>query len=173
MSGDTPITIVGNLVADPEIRFTPSGAAVCNGRVASTPRTFNKQTNEWEDGEGLFLTFTIWRQAAENVANSLRKGDRVVVVGVLRQRSYETREGEQRTVYEINADEVAASTKYATIHAERNPRGSGGSQGGRNNAQGRGSGTNYGGGYSGEGNGFPPADDDPWATGGQQGGAWS
>lgn len=170
MQGDTTITLVGNLVADPELRYTPSGAAVCNGRVASTPRVFNKQTNEWEDGEGLFLTFTIWRQAAENVANSLHKGDRVIVVGALRQRSYETREGEQRTVYEINADEVAPSLKYATANVAKTPRQGGqggGSYGGGNASQGG----SYGGSYGGGGQ-FPNGDDDPWA-GGSQGGGWS
>lgn len=165
-AGDTRITIIGNLVEAPEIRYTPSGAAVCNGRVASTPRVFNKQTNEWEDGEGLFLTFTIWRQAAENVANSLHKGDRAIVVGALRQRSYETREGEQRTVYEINADEVGPSLKYATANVAKTPRQGGGSYGGGNAPQGGSYGGSQGGGQ------FPNGDDDPWA-GGSQGGGWS
>lgn len=120
--GDTPITIVGNLVADPELRFTPSGAAVANFRVASTPRAFNKETNEWEDGEALFLTCNIWRQAAENVAESLTKGMRVVVTGNLKQRSFETKEGEQRTVYEIDVQDIGPSLRYATAAVNRNPR---------------------------------------------------
>jgi len=128
--GDTPITIVGNIVADPELRFTPSGAAVANFRIASTPRTFNKQTNQWEDGEGLFLTCNVWRQAAENVAESLSKGMRVIVNGRLRQRSYETREGEKRTVYEVEVDEVGPSLKYATAKVTRTQR-DGGQQGGQ------------------------------------------
>ena len=120
--GDTPITVVGNIVADPELRFTPSGAAVANFRIASTPRTFNKQTSQWEDGEGLFLTCNVWRQAAENVAESLSKGMRVIVNGRLRQRSYETREGEKRTVYEVEVDEVGPSLKYATAKVTRTQR---------------------------------------------------
>ena len=120
--GDTPITIVGNIVADPELRFTPSGAAVANFRIASTPRRFNPQTNQWEDGEGLFLTCNVWRQAAENVAESLSKGMRVIVNGRLRQRSYETREGEKRTVYEVEVDEVGPSLKYATAKVTRTQR---------------------------------------------------
>ena len=109
MAGETVITIVGNLVDDPELRFTPSGAAVAKFRVASTPRTFDQQTNEWKDGESLFLTCTVWRQAAENVAESLQRGMRVIVQGRLKQRSYETREGEKRTVYELEVDEVGPS----------------------------------------------------------------
>ena len=130
--GDTPITIVGNLVADPELRFTPSGAAVANFRIASTPRTFNRETNQWEDGEALFLTCNVWRQAAENVAESLSKGMRVVVTGRLKQRSYETKEGEQRTVFEVEVDEVGPSLKYATASVNRNPR-----EGGQNAPQGQ------------------------------------
>lgn len=130
--GDTNITIAGNLVRDPELRFTPSGAAVANFTVASTPRTFNRATNQWEDVEGLFLTCNVWREAAENVAESLTKGMRVIVHGRLRQRSYETREGEKRTVYEIEVDEVGPSLKYAKAEVTRNPRGGGqgGGQGG-------------------------------------------
>lgn len=127
--GDTPITVVGNIVADPELRFTPSGAAVANFRIASTPRVFNKQTNDWEDGDGLFLTCNVWRQAAENVAESLSKGMRVIVNGRLRQRSYETREGEKRTVYEVEVDEVGPSLKYATAKVTRTQR-DGNQQGG-------------------------------------------
>ena len=129
--GDTPITIAGNLVADPELRFTPSGAAVANFRIASTPRTFNKDTNQWEDGDALFLTCNIWRQAAENVAESLSKGMRVIVTGRLKQRSYQTKEGEQRTVFEVEVDEVGPSLKYATASVSRNPR-----EGGQNAPQG-------------------------------------
>lgn len=119
---ETPITVIGNLVDDPGLRFTPSGAAVCNFRIASTPRVFNKNTNEWEDGEGLFLTCNVWRQAAENVAESLQKGMRVLVNDRLRQRSYETREGEKRTVYEVEVDEVGPSLKYATAKVTRTQR---------------------------------------------------
>lgn len=129
--GDTPITVVGNLVADPELRFTPNGAAVANFRIASTPRTFNRDTNQWEDGEALFLTCNVWRQAAENVAESLSKGMRVIVNGRLKQRSYQTREGENRTVFEVEVDEVGPSLKYATASINRNPR-EGGNAGGGN-----------------------------------------
>lgn len=148
--GDTPITIVGNLVADPELRFTPSGAAVANFRIASTPRTFNRETNQWEDGEALFLTCNVWRQAAENVAESLTKGMRVIVNGRLRQRSYQTREGENRTVFEVEADEVGPSLKYATANVTRTPRegGSGGYGGGNN--QGGGNQGGFGGGNFGQ-----------------------
>ncbi|MGH3383016.1 MAG: single-stranded DNA-binding protein, partial [Nocardioidaceae bacterium] len=114
MAGDTIITVVGNLTDDPELRFTPSGAAVANFTVASTPRIFDKQTNEWRDGDALFLRCSIWRQAAENVAESLQRGMRVVVQGRLKQRSYETREGEKRTVFEVDVEEIGASLKYAT-----------------------------------------------------------
>lgn len=114
MAGETVITIVGNLVDDPELRFTPSGAAVANFRIASTPRTFDKQAGEWRDGETLFLTCNVWRQAAENVAESLAKGMRVVVQGRLKQRSFETREGEKRTVFEVDVDEVGPSLRSAT-----------------------------------------------------------
>jgi single-strand DNA-binding protein len=132
--GDTPITVVGNLVADPELRYTPSGAAVANFRVASTPRRFDSQSNQWVDGEALFLTCNVWRQAAENVANSLTKGERVIVTGRLRQRSYETREGEKRTVFEVEVDEVGPSLRYATAQVTKTPRqgGQGGFQGGGN-----------------------------------------
>lgn len=120
--GDTPITVVGNLVADPELRFIPSGAAVANFRIASTPRQFNRDTNQWEDGEALFLTCNCWRQMAENVAESLSKGMRVIVNGRLKQRSYQTREGENRTVFEVEVDEVGPSLKYATANVQRTPR---------------------------------------------------
>ena len=126
MAGETVITVVGNLVDDPELRFTPSGAAVANFRIASTPRTFDRQTNEWKDGEALFLSCSVWRQAAENVAESLQKGMRVVVQGRLKSRQYETREGEKRTVFEIDVDEVGPSLKYATAKVTRATRSGGG-----------------------------------------------
>ena len=165
MAGETVITVVGNLVDDPELRFTPSGAAVANFRIASTPRNFNRQTNEWEDGEALFLSCSIWRQAAENVAESLQKGMRVVVQGRLKSRSYETREGEKRTVMELDVEEVGPSLKYATAKVTRTTR-----QGGGGGFNGGGGG---GGGYSGGGSagGQAPAQgNDPWATAGPQGG---
>jgi single-strand DNA-binding protein len=126
MAGETTITLVGNLTADPELRFTPSGAAVANFTVASTPRTFDRQTNEWRDGDAMFLNCAVWRQAAENVAESLQKGMRVIVQGRLRSRSYETREGERRTVFEIDVDEIGPALKYATAKVSRNAAGSGG-----------------------------------------------
>src|SRR5688500_5043456 len=119
MAGETVITVVGNLTDDPELRFTPSGAAVANFTVASTPRSFNKQTNDWEDGEAMFLRCSIWRQAAENVAESLQRGMRVVVQGRLKARSYETREGEKRTVFEIEVEEIGPSLKFATAKVNR------------------------------------------------------
>ena len=129
MAGETNITIIGNLVDDPELRFTPSGAAVANFRIASTPRTFDKQSGEWKDGEALFLSCAVWRQAAENVAESLQRGMRVVVHGRLKPRSYETREGEKRTVNEIDVDEVGPSLKYATAKVTKATRSSGGFSG--------------------------------------------
>lgn len=130
MAGDTVITVVGNLVADPELRFTPSGAAVANFRIASTPRTFDRQTNQWVDGEALFLACNVWRQAAENVAETLTKGMRVIVQGRLKQRSYETREGEKRTVFELEVDEVGPSLRYATAQVNRATGGGNGNYGG-------------------------------------------
>ena len=124
-AGDTVITIVGNLVDDPQLRFTPSGAAVANFRVASTPRFLDKATNEWKDGESLFLTCNVWRQAAENVAESLQRGMRVIVQGRLKQRSYETKEGEKRTVYEVEVDEVGPSLKNATAKVIKTQRAGG------------------------------------------------
>jgi single-strand DNA-binding protein len=169
MAGETVITVVGNLVDDPELRFTPSGAAVAKFRVASTPRTFDRQTNEWKDGESLFLTCSVWRQAAENVAESLQRGMRVIVQGRLKQRSYEDREGVKRTVYELDVDEVGASLKNATAKVTKTT-GRGG-QGGYGGGGGQGSG--QGSGWGGGGQGGAPADD-PWATsapaGGQSGG---
>lgn len=126
MAGDTVITVIGNLTADPELRFTPSGAAVANFTVASTPRTFDRQTNEWKDGEALFLRCNIWRDAAENVTESLTKGSRVIVQGRLKQRSYETKEGERRTVVELEVDEIGPSLRYATAQVTRAASGGGG-----------------------------------------------
>jgi single-strand DNA-binding protein len=119
MAGETIVTVVGNLTADPELRFTPSGAAVASFTIASTPRTFDRNTSEWKDGEALFLRCSIWRQAAENVAESLQRGMRVVAQGRLKQRSYETREGEKRTVVEMEVDEVGPSLRYATAKVNR------------------------------------------------------
>ena len=129
MAGDTIITVIGNLTADPELRFTPSGAAVANFTVASTPRIFDRQTNEWKDGEALFLRCNIWREAAENVAESLIRGSRVIVSGRLKQRSFETREGEKRTVVELEVDEIGPSLKYATAKVNKASRSGGGGGG--------------------------------------------
>ncbi|MGW7023597.1 single-stranded DNA-binding protein [Streptomyces decoyicus] len=173
MAGETVITVVGNLVDDPELRFTPSGAAVAKFRVASTPRTFDRQTNEWKDGESLFLTCSVWRQAAENVAESLTRGTRVVVQGRLKQRSYEDREGVKRTVYELDVEEVGASLKNATAKITKTS-GRGGQGGGFGGGQQGGgqSGGGWGGGPGGgqQGGGGAPADD-PWATNGPAGGS--
>ena len=124
MAGDTVITIVGNVTGDPELRFTPSGAAVANFTVASTPRAFDRQSNEWKDGETLFMRCSVWRDAAENVAESLGRGTRVVVTGRLKSRSYETKEGEKRTVVEMEVDEVGPSLRYATAKVVKTQRGS-------------------------------------------------
>ena len=187
MAGETVITVVGNLTGDPELRFTPSGAAVANFTIASTPRNFDKQTNEWKDGDTLFLNCSIWRQAAENVAESLQKGMRVVAQGRLKQRSYETREGEKRTVVELDVEEVGPSLKYATAKVTRVTRGGGGggfsgggddpwasnqgaSGGGQGGAgQGAGQGATQGGGQGGswggnQGGGQGGGQSDPWAT---------
>jgi single-strand DNA-binding protein len=148
-AGDTVITIVGNLTDDPELRFTPSGAAVASFTVASTPRFMDRQTNEWRDGDALFLKCSIWRQAAENVAESLQRGMRVIVQGRLKQRSYETSDGQRRTVYEVEADEVGPSLKYATAKVNKTQRSSSGF--GQQGQSG--------------GGGQPSAQsDDPWAT---------
>ncbi|MGY1436805.1 single-stranded DNA-binding protein [Streptomyces reniochalinae] len=170
MAGETVITVVGNLVDDPELRFTPSGAAVAKFRVASTPRTFDRQTNEWKDGESLFLTCSVWRQAAENVAESLTKGTRVVVQGRLRQRSYEDREGIKRTVYELDVDEVGASLRNATAKVTKTSGrgGQGGGFGGGGGGQGGGWGGASGGPGGPQGGGAPAGD--PWATGAPAGG---
>jgi single-strand DNA-binding protein len=156
MAGETIITVVGNLTDDPELRFTPSGAAVAKFRVASTPRTMDRTSNEWKDGEPLFLACTVWRQAAENVAESLQRGSRVIVQGRLKQRSYETREGEKRTVYELEVDEIGPSLRYATAKVQKMSRSSG-SGGGFGASNGGASGNGGGGG----GGGFS---DDPWAS---------
>ena len=161
MAGDTVITVVGNLTADPELRFTPSGAAVASFTIASTPRTFDRNTNEWKDGEALFLRCSIWRQAAENVAESLQRGMRVVAQGRLKQRSYETREGEKRTVIELEVDEIGPSLRYATAKVNKVSRGSGGGDfggGGGGFGGGGGGGGGAGGGNRGGGS------DDPWGS---------
>ncbi|WP_130798205.1 single-stranded DNA-binding protein [Streptomyces otsuchiensis] len=178
MAGETVITVVGNLVDDPELRFTPSGAAVAKFRVASTPRIFDRQTSEWRDGESLFLTCSVWRQAAENVAESLTKGTRVLVQGRLKQRSYEDREGIKRTVFELEVDEVGPSLRNATTKVTKTS-GRGGGQGG-GGGFGGGGGQQGGGGWGGgpgggqQGGGGGQQGGDPWATGpaggGQQGG---
>ena len=158
MAGETVITLIGNLTADPELRFTPSGAAVANFTVASTPRTFDRQSNEWRDGDAMFINCAVWRQAAENVAESLQKGMRVIVQGRLKSRSYETREGERRTVFEIDVDEIGPALRYATAKVTRTSGGGGQGGGGRSSSnQGASQGSGQGG-------------DDPWATGGSGGG---
>ena len=123
MANDTVITVIGNVTADPELRFTPSGAAVANFTVASTPRTFDRQSGEWKDGEAMFLRCNIWRQAAENVAETLTRGARVIVSGRLKQRSFETREGEKRTVIELDVDEIGPSLRFATAKVTKASRG--------------------------------------------------
>ncbi len=154
MAGDTIITVVGNLTADPELRFTPSGAAVANFTVASTPRIFDRQSNEWKDGDALFMRCSIWREAAENVAESLTRGSRVIVQGRLKQRSYETREGEKRTVVELEVDEIGPSLKYATAKVNKASRSGGGGGG-------FGSG---GGGSRASGGGGEAKQEDPWGS---------
>jgi single-strand DNA-binding protein len=162
MAGETTITIVGNLTDDPELRFTPSGAAVAKFRIASTPRTLDRQSGEWKDGEPLFLACNIWRDAAEHVAESLQRGARVIVQGRLRQRSYETREGEKRTVYELEVDEIGPSLRYATAKVQRMNRSGGGSgsSGGGFGASNGGGGNRQPSSGTGGGGNF----DDPWAT---------
>jgi single-strand DNA-binding protein len=161
-AGDTNITMIGNLVDDPELRFTPSGYAVANFTVASTPRNFDKKTNEWKDGDTLFLRCSLWREAAENVAETLSKGTRVILSGRLKQRSYETKEGEKRTVFEVEVDEVGPSLRYATAKVTRTTRQAGGNSGGS-------------GGFSAPTDTF---NEDPWAastssSGGSTGGGWA
>ncbi|WP_432484926.1 single-stranded DNA-binding protein [Kineococcus esterisolvens] len=178
MAGETVITLVGNLTNDPELRFTPSGAAVANFTVASTPRTFDRQSNEWKDGETLFMRCAIWREAAENVAESLTRGTRVVVTGRLQSRTFDTKEGEKRTVIEMQVDEVGPSLRYATAKVNKTSRGGGGGGGfGGGNSGGFGGGGNAGGGGWGASSGGgqqPQQQDDPWATGPSQGsgGGW-
>jgi single-strand DNA-binding protein len=154
VAGDTIITVVGNLTADPELRFTPSGAAVANFTVASTPRIFDRQSSEWKDGEALFLCCSIWREAAENVAESLTRGARVIVTGRLKQRSFETKEGEKRTVMEVEVEEIGPSLKYATAKVNKASRGGGGG--------------GFGGGAPSGGGGSRPAaaasNEDPWGS---------
>lgn len=162
MAGETVITVVGNLTADPELRFTPAGAAVANFTVASTPRTFDRQSNEWKDGDALFMRCNIWREAAENVAESLTRGSRVIVSGRLRQRSYETREGEKRTVVELEVDEIGPSLRYATAKVNKANRGGGGGGGGSN--AGSGSSGGSGGGRSNSNSGSSSGGDDPWGS---------
>jgi single-strand DNA-binding protein len=165
MAGETTITVIGNLTDDPELRFTPSGAAVAKFRVASTPRTLDRNSGEWKDGEPLFLQCNVWRQVAENVAESLHRGSRVIVSGRLRQRTYETREGEKRTVMELEVDEIGPSLRYATAKVQKMSRsgGGGGSGGGFGSG---GGGGNSGGGAPSQG-GYA---DDPWATAAPVGG---
>lgn len=164
MAGETTITVIGNLTSDPELRFTPSGSAVANFTIASTPRTFDRQSNEWKDGETLFLRASIWREAAENVAESLTKGTRVIVSGRLKSRTYDTKEGEKRTVMELEVDEIGPSLRFASAKVARTQRSSG-----------------NGGGFSNthQPGGQQPPGNDPWGPGGQQpnnapqGGGWN
>ena len=155
MAGETQITVIGNLTADPELRFTPSGAAVANFTVASTPRQFDRQSNEWKDGETLFMRCSVWREAAENVAESLQRGARVIVSGRLVSRSWDDKEtGQKRSVMEMQVDEVGPSLRYATAKVNKTQRGGGG--GGFGGARGGGGGgfSSGGGGFSGGGGGF-------------------
>jgi single-strand DNA-binding protein len=148
MAGETTLTVIGNLTNDPELRFTPGGSAVANFTIASTPRTFDRQSNEWKDGETLFLRSSVWREMAENVAESLTKGMRVVAEGILKSKSYETKEGEKRTAMEFEIQEIGPSLRYANAKVMRTQRGQGGG--------------GFGGGQQGGGFG-----------GGQQGGNWN
>jgi len=180
MAGETTITVIGNLTNDPELRFTPSGSAVANFTIASTPRTFDRQSNEWKDGETLFLRAAVWREAAENVAESLTKGMRVIVSGRLKSRSYETKEGEKRTVIELEVDEIGPSLRYASAKVNRTQRsgggfgGNSGGFGGGNGGFGGGAGGNQGGNTGGNwGGGQSAAQEDPWATPGvSNAGGW-
>jgi single-strand DNA-binding protein len=171
-AGDTQITIAGNLVDDPELRFTPSGQPVARFRVASTPRFRDNNSGEWKDGDSLFLTCNVWRQAAENVAESLHRGTRVIVSGRLRQRSYETKEGEKRTVYEVEVDDVGPSLRNASAKVNRAARSSGNGAGnGQGNQGGPGAGSGQGRpGASQEGQGGSSQDTDPWASDSSSGG---
>jgi single-strand DNA-binding protein len=173
MAGETVITVVGNLVNDPEMRYTNSGAAVATFRIASTPRTLDRQTGDWKDGEALFLTCSVWREAAENVVQSLSRGARVIVQGRLRQRTYDTKEGEKRTVVELEVDEVGPSLRYATANVQKATRSSGGGGGGGFGSGGGGGNRQFGGNSGGGGNNSGGGggrgnsndfNDDPWAT---------
>ncbi|MGO1607936.1 MAG: single-stranded DNA-binding protein [Brevibacterium yomogidense] len=194
MAGETVITVVGNVTADPELRFTANGAAVANFTVASTPRTFDRQTSEWRDGETLFLRCSAWREMAENVAETLSRGTRVVAQGRLRSRTFDTKEGERRTVFELDVDEVGPSLRYASANVTKNERGGGFSGGGQGGQQGGFGGVGQGGGQQGgfgggrapqQGSqqggqwganpqqGGRPAQEDPWASSNpQSGGGW-
>ncbi|MGP5015574.1 single-stranded DNA-binding protein [Glutamicibacter ardleyensis] len=169
MAGETVITVIGNLTADPELRFTPSGSAVANFTIASTPRTFDRQSNEWKDGEALFLRASVWRETAENVAETLTKGMRVIAEGRLRSRSYDTKEGERRTVMELEVDEIGPSLRFASAKVVRTQRSGGGSGGfapqnnQQNNSPRQNTAPQQGGGWN------APASD-PWSTGGNNGG---
>lgn len=179
MAGDTVITVIGNLTSDPELRFTPSGSAVANFTIASTPRAFDRQTNEWKDGETLFLRASVWREAAENVAETLTKGTRVIAQGRLKSRSYETKEGERRTSMELEVDEIGPSLRYASAKVTRSSRGGGngggfggGNGGGQQPANGGFSGGNTTGGGGGGDWGAPAQQSDPWGSSGGNGGGW-
>jgi single-strand DNA-binding protein len=176
MAGDTIITIVGNITNDPELRFTPSGAAVANFTIASTPRSFDRQSNEWKDGETLFMRCSVWREAAENVAESLTRGTAVIAQGRLQSRSFETKEGEKRTVVEMQVDEIGPSLRRATAKVTKAQRGGGGGFGGGSGGSGGfGGGSGSGGGWGGGNQGGGQQVDDPWATGpsgGQRGGGF-
>ena len=168
-AGDTPITVVGNLVADPELRFTSAGQPVATFRIASTPRLRDAASGEWKDGDSLFLTCNVWRQAAENVAESLQRGMRVIVTGRLKQRNYETKEGEKRTVYEVEVDDVGPSLRNASAKVNRASRGGGeGGFGGGNRSSSSGGGS-YSGGQASSGGGSG-RNEDPWASDGAAGG---
>ena len=182
MAGETVITVIGNLTGDPELRFTPSGSAVANFTIASTPRTFDRQSNDWKDGETLFLRASVWREAAENVAETLTKGMRVIAQGRLKSRSYETKEGEKRTVIELEVDEIGPSLRYASAKVTRTQRSGGGNGGfGGGNAGGFGGGNaganagGFGGGNAGgnSGGGWGAPAEDPWGSPASgNGGGW-
>jgi single-strand DNA-binding protein len=173
-NNEVPITITGNLTNDPELRFTPAGAAVANFTVASTPRTFDRQSNEWKDGETLFMRCNVWRSTAENLAETLQKGMRVIVTGKLKSRSYDTKEGEKRTIIELEVDDIGPSLQYATAKVIKSQRGNGGGGGG----QAASSGGQWGGGSMSQqsqgGGGQRTQQSDPWASGqsSNQGGGW-
>jgi single-strand DNA-binding protein len=160
VAGETIITVVGNLTADPELRYTQNGLAVANFTIASTPRTFDRQSNDWKDGEALFLRASVWREFAEHVAGSLTKGSRVVATGRLKQRSYDDRDGQKRTSIELEVDEIGPSLRYATAQVTRSSGGGGGGGGGSRGAVGGGGGANAGSSGGGGGGG---AQSDPWA----------